>query len=118
VTTAAAGAACAVRGRIVRRLQLPTGRPTHQRGALSSTLHRKGHAYGSRPCNHFLPRGSLGHADYKTEDLDAVKTAFLAHLTTGDPAFVELTSLDAQSLRSVIIRLSTVRSMEFGRLRD
>jgi hypothetical protein len=49
--------------------------------------------------------------DYKTADLDGLKRAFIMHLSTGQPEYVELDT--ATPPGTVIIRLASVRTMEF-----
>jgi hypothetical protein len=55
--------------------------------------------------------GGSATVDYTTADLDGLKSAFIAHLKTGKPEYVELRNATHPS--TVIIRLSSVRSMEF-----
>ena len=55
--------------------------------------------------------GGGATVDYKTADLDGLKSAFILHLSTGKPEYVELDN--ATPPGTVIIRLSSVRTMEF-----
>jgi hypothetical protein len=55
--------------------------------------------------------GGEAAVDYKTADLDGLKRAFIAHLSTGKPKYIELDN--AASPGTVIIRLSSVRTIEF-----
>jgi hypothetical protein len=61
--------------------------------------------------------GSTVAVEYMTQDLDAIKTAFCSYLRTGTPEFVEVERRDLRTRRAVIIRLSTVRAIEFSNLR-
>ena len=55
--------------------------------------------------------GGNATVDYKTADLDGLKSAFITHLSMGKPEYVELNNATHPS--TVIIRLSSVRTMEF-----
>jgi hypothetical protein len=55
--------------------------------------------------------GGEANVDYTTADLDGLKSAFILHLSTGKPEYVELRNATHPS--TVIIRLSSLRTMEF-----
>jgi hypothetical protein len=62
--------------------------------------------------------GNLPPVEYMTQDRDAIKSAFRNHLASGTPEFVEVERRDARSMRTVIIRLSSVRAIAFAITRD